>query len=121
MPSNPREKGQAAENLALEYLQGWGLKLISRNFSGRRGEIDLIMLDGTFVVFVEVRARRSKVPVHPLESIDTRKIRKIILTSQQFLQAERKYQASKCRFDVVCITGTVDEPNIEWIKGAFDA
>ena len=79
------------------------------------------MLDDELVVFVEVRARRSKVPVHPLESIDSRKIRKIILTSQQFLQSKRQYQSSKCLFDVFCITGSTEKPNIEWIKAAFDA
>ena len=56
-----RVKGQQAEDLALAYLQGQGLKLLARNYKtpGRGGgEIDLILRaeDGT-VVFVEVRSR----------------------------------------------------------------
>ena len=58
-----RQKGAAAENAALEYLQAAGLALVERNFKtpGRGGgEIDLIMRDaGGTLIFVEVRARRS--------------------------------------------------------------
>ena len=98
-----------------------GLQEISRNFHSRRGEIDLIMLDKDIVVFIEVRARLNSGVLHPLESVDKRKIKKIILTSQYFLQGNRKYQNYNCRYDVVCLTGALDSPNIEWIKNAFDA
>jgi len=37
------QKGQAAENAALIYLEQQGLRLVERNFSTRLGEIDLIM------------------------------------------------------------------------------
>ncbi len=98
-----------------------GLREITRNFHCRRGEIDLIMLDKKVVVFVEVRARLNCSVLHPLESIDRNKVNKIILTSKYFIQSNRKYQSSNCRYDVVCLTGPVDSANIEWIKNAFDA
>jgi Holliday junction resolvase-like predicted endonuclease len=58
-----RQRGNAAEDRALAYLQAQGLQLLERNYRtpGRGGgEIDLILRerDGT-VVFVEVRSRSS--------------------------------------------------------------
>ena len=58
-----KQRGDAAEDLALAHLQRHGLRLVQRNFKtpGRGGgEVDLIMRepDGT-LVFVEVRQRAS--------------------------------------------------------------
>jgi hypothetical protein len=54
-----QSRGAAGEQLAADYLQRQGLKLIERNFRVRGGEIDLICRDGASTVFVEVR-RRSR-------------------------------------------------------------
>ena len=58
-PRQPR--GQAAEDLACNYLCGQGLQLLERNYRCKSGEIDLIMQDRACLVFVEVRYRQ-----HPL-------------------------------------------------------
>jgi putative endonuclease len=60
-PSSKKQSlsGAAAEQLALTFLQSKGLVLVTKNFRTRRGEIDLIMLDNTVMVFVEVRFRSS--------------------------------------------------------------
>lgn len=50
----PSLKSSQAEQIALEYLVEKGLVLQTRNFGTRRGEIDLIMNDGDYLVFVEV-------------------------------------------------------------------
>jgi len=50
-------QGAQAEQLAAQYLQQQGLKLIAQNYRGRFGEIDLIMHDGATLVFVEVKFR----------------------------------------------------------------
>lgn len=44
--------GAQAEQLALEFLHSQGLRLVTRNFRGRFGEIDLIMRDGETLVFI---------------------------------------------------------------------
>lgn len=51
--------GQSFEALACKELQRVGLKLLARNYLSRFGELDLIMLDGDLLVFVEVRQRRQ--------------------------------------------------------------
>ncbi|WP_163027072.1 YraN family protein, partial [Pseudomonas viridiflava] len=59
MAGNTRQKaGREAEAYALQHLQQQGLRLIAQNWLCKRGELDLVMLDGDTVVFVEVRYRR---------------------------------------------------------------
>ena len=51
---NKREIGSGYEEMAAAYLIEQGYKIVARNFSGRRGEIDIIARDGEYLVFVEV-------------------------------------------------------------------
>src|SRR5204862_504789 len=77
--------GTLAEQRAERYLQSQGLGLIERNYRSRFGEIDLIMRDGTSLVFVEVRMRRNKDFGGAAASIDVRKQQRIIRTAHQYL------------------------------------
>ncbi len=110
--------GKQAEQTALDYLENSGLIEVTRNFRSRTGEIDLIMLDRTTLVFIEVRSRNSNSFISPLETIDYRKQRKIVLTSRFFLQ-RYKGEYECCRFDIITLTGKIDSPQIDWIKNAF--
>lgn len=110
--------GAQAEHWAAQHLRQHGLKPITQNFRGRFGEIDLIMQDGTSLVFIEVRMRRSVDFGGAAASIDTRKQQRIILTAQQYL-AGLTY-IPPCRFDVV-LMDNAEGLNVQWIKNAFDA
>ena len=55
-----RAKGRISEDLALNYLQNKGYKLLERNFTVKGGEIDIIMNFDGFVVFVEVKSLYEK-------------------------------------------------------------
>ena len=108
-----------AEDLALNYLQRQGLRLLSRNYRtpGRGGgEIDLIMAapDGT-LVFVEVRARATRQHGGAGGSIGVVKQQRIIYAARQYLSTLRRIPP--CRFDVVL----VEPDNIEWLQAVFDA
>ena len=109
-----------AEELACEFLTRQGLVTLKRNFSARTGEIDLVMLDGTIVVFVEVRSRKSNSHLHVLETIDFRKRKRIIRTSQLYLQNNRSLNYDQCRFDIILLTGNSNHRAVEWIKNAFE-
>lgn len=113
--------GREAELAACEYLEQHGLKLLERNFRVAGGEIDLVMSDGTVVVFVEVRSRKDGSFMHPAESITARKQRRIIMAGSRYLQGTGRLHTTRSRFDVVCITGANSGRKIEWIKGAFGA
>jgi len=110
--------GQVAEQLACDYLQQQKLTLITKNYHCRRGEIDLIMQDQDTLVFVEVRYRKSNRYGSALESIDFKKQQKIIFTAQHYLSTQSP-SLSLYRFDVIAITPTKVQPEITWVKDAF--
>ena len=110
--------GSNAENLAIKFLQQRGLQLAARNFHCRRGEIDLIMRDGNFLVFVEVRYRKNDYFGSAAESVTQQKQRRLLTTAAYYLQQEKRSGDTPCRFDVVTLSGR-QNPRIEWIKNAF--
>ncbi|MFM2067877.1 MAG: hypothetical protein RLZZ584_2786 [Pseudomonadota bacterium] len=117
-----KARGDAAEALALAYLQDRGLTLMARNYrvalgpSRRAGEVDLIMRDrdGT-LVFVEVRSRRSASRGGAAASVTTAKQRRVVLAARHYLQGWARLPP--CRFDVVAL----DAGELEWLQAAFDA
>ncbi len=116
-----RQRGDKVELFAENHLKKQGLKLAEKNFNSRYGEIDLIMLDGSILVFVEVRFRANTSFGSGAETVDHRKQQKIIKTAQLYLQSNKKMQQRDCRFDVVSVTLASQEPMIEWHKNAFQA
>lgn len=113
--------GQQAEITAKNYLVAQGLKVITRNFRCRFGEIDLIASDHDTLVFIEVRYRRTLQRMAVIETLDQNKIQRLITTSEYFLGQNRQYQKLQCRFDFIGISGNSQKPEIEWIKNAFQA
>jgi putative endonuclease len=119
---NTKARGDAAEALALAYLQGQGLTLLARNYrvalgpSRRAGEVDLIMRerDGT-LVFVEVRARADTRRGGAAASVTPAKQRHVLRAASHYLQ--RLNVLPPCRFDVVALDGS----QLDWLRGAFDA
>lgn len=114
MITRQRIAGNAAEDQVLDYLIAQGLQLVTRNYSCRAGEIDLIMKDGAQLVFVEVRYRARADFGTALESVTPAKQRKLIITAQYYLQQSGKIPA--CRFDVV---GMGQDGQIHWIENAI--
>lgn len=70
---NKRETGSRYEDAAAAFLQSKGLRLLEKNFRCRKGEIDLILMDGACLVFTEVKYRSGPGCGSPLEAIDGRK------------------------------------------------
>jgi len=112
-------RGKWAEGLAHSYLCEQGLQFVERNYHSKAGEIDLIMLDQKILTFVEVRYRKNQRYGGSLESINFRKKQRILTTATLYLQAHQWSQQHPCRFDVVLISGTTDNPQLRWIADAF--
>lgn len=110
-----RAIGDEKERLAERFLCRKGATVIQRNFSGPRGEIDLILKQGEYLVFVEIRYRQNRTFGGAAASVSMAKQKKIIATAQHFLQSQPEWQRSPCRFDVIAIDGN----DINWITDAF--
>lgn len=114
---NTVDRGAAAEQVACRYLEDRGLRLVMRNYRCPPGEIDLIMTDGRYLVFVEVRSRRHYRFAHPFETVGPRKQRRIRLAAAHYLQAYRRTRW-RCRFDVVAVTSGSGN-KVQWVRNAF--
>lgn len=118
-----QRRGERAESLARAHLESAGLTFQAANFSCRFGEIDLIMRDKSTLVFVEVRSRSGRKHMHPLESIDSHKQRRLCCSAELYLQRESKMlrvNEPHCRFDVVSILLQNDKVHeLLWIEDAF--
>ena len=110
--------GRQAEQRAFDFLIDQNLRPVARNFHCRGGEIDLIMLDGECLAFVEVRYRATAAFSPASHTVDHHKQRKLIRTAALFLARNRRYSLHTMRFDVIALEG-VEAEAIEWIKDAF--
>ncbi len=109
--------GDVFEMHALEFLRRRRMRLVARNVTCRGGEIDLVMLDERgALVFVEVRARRSRRYANAAASVDAKKRARLVLAAQHFLATWRGAMPA-CRFDVVAF----DAGRIHWLPDAFRA
>ena len=116
-----RARGDAVETAALAFLQRHGLRLLARNAQARGGELDLVMLDGDAVVFVEVRYRASDDFGGAAASVTPAKQRRLVRAATRYLASHPSLAALPCRFDVVGAEGDADAPTLTWLRAAFDA
>ena len=114
MKQNNREVGQKYEEKAVAYLKSQGYEIVECNFRCRQGEIDIIAKEDGYLVFCEVKYRRTKKAGEPAEAITPAKMRKISQTATYYLY-RHGLQDTPCRFDVLAIEGT----RIRLIKNAF--
>lgn len=115
------ESGSWGETLAAKYLSSLGYEILQTNYRSRMGEIDLICSDGSYLVFVEVKTRKSDRFGAPAEYVTRSKQQKIILTAQQYLSEQENERF--CRFDVIEIYAPegvqTKHPLLHHIKDAF--
>src|SRR5690349_152136 len=101
--------GLHGEQLALEHAQAHGLKLIARNYRCKLGEIDLVMLDGRTLAFIEVRYRARTDYGGAAASVDWFKQRRLVSTAEHLLMSYPELKRYSARFDVMAIENSGDE------------
>ena len=114
--------GAWGESVAADYLRKKRYKLLATGYRSRFGEIDLIVKDRKYLVFVEVKMRKNADFAAARAFVDGRKQDKIRVTASVYLsQYPTKLQP---RFDVVeiyCPQGRETEnPDITHLEGAFE-
>ncbi|MGB0712952.1 MAG: YraN family protein [Gammaproteobacteria bacterium] len=108
-------RGRSAEARARRLLERAGLKTLGANYLCRQGEIDIVMLDGDILVFVEVRYRAGKDFGGALASVDHRKQRKLARAALHYLRGHPEHANRGIRFDVIAMS----EGEFNWVKDAF--
>lgn len=113
--------GAWGEALAAEFLRKKRYKLLASGYKCRFGEIDLIVQDKKYLVFVEVKLRKSAEYAKAMEYVDKRKQERIKTTAMMYLTENPTMLQP--RFDVIEIyapegTGTPN-PKIHHMEDAF--
>ena len=114
--------GAWGESLAAEYFRKKRYKLLAAGYRSRFGEIDLIVSDRKFLVFVEVKLRKSSQFAKAMEYVDRRKQDRIRTTAQMYLA--QNPTALQPRFDVIEIYAPegmeTARPEIYHLEDAFE-
>lgn len=120
-PETTTVLGRRGEDLALQYLEARGLRLLERNYRCRGGEIDLVMLDGTTLALIEVRSRSSSDFGGAAASVGTRKQRRFIVAARHLMLARPQMRKLAARFDVVAVDRAEGsgEVVVTWVRDAF--
>ena len=113
--------GRRAERRAERFLKARGLRTLQRNYVRRTGEIDLVMLDGETLVFVEVRYRGDSAWSTGLASVDRAKQARLARTASLFLNDHPQHRFRVARFDVVAAFRRNYRIACEWTPDAFEA
>ena len=113
--------GSWGEALAAEYLRKKRYEVVAAGYRSRFGEIDLIVQDRKFLVFVEVKLRKTDDFAKAMEYVDRRKQDKIRMTASMYL-SQNPTQLQP-RFDVVEIYApegmATKRPKIHHMEDAF--
>jgi putative endonuclease len=97
-----RETGILGEKLAKDYLKKRGYRIRESNYRCPEGEVDIIAEHGDYLVFVEVKTRRSLEFGSPEESITAEKRQRLRAVAAHYQQTHDKLP-QLWRIDVVAI------------------
>lgn len=113
--------GRWGEEQVAEDLRRKGCRILAANWRCRMGEIDLIVSDGSYIRFVEVKLRKNDNFARAREFVDYRKQEKIRVTARLYLAGHPT--ALQPRFDVAEVYAPqgieTKEPRIIYIENAF--
>lgn len=117
--------GKRAEDLVVARLAAAGWEIVERNARTRYGELDVVALDLTALVFVEVKAGRAGSdfgPERPILAIDARKQRRLRRLATAWMSERRDLpRYDDIRFDAIGVTfdRTGRRLDVEHITAAF--
>ena len=109
--------GQKGEELAVGFLKDKGYKILFRNWTWGKHEVDIIAENSDFIVFAEVKTRSGDYYLPPSSAVNSQKQKSIIFAADGYI---RKYNVNKeARFDVITVINIGESFDIDHIEGAF--
>lgn len=118
MSVNKIDKGKKGEAEARRFLESKGYRFLLANYRHKRAEVDLLMLDGECLVFVEVKTRKNAGYGFPEEFVSERKVELYYEAAEEYMH-KNNWQG-EVRFDVVAVLERDKKTvAIEHFKDAF--
>lgn len=115
--SNKIETGNQGETLAARYLKEKGYEILARNYRHGKAEIDLIVQKDNWVLFVEVKTRKSSDYGHPEDFVMTQQAGRIFDAAEEWIFSTN--WQGHIRFDVVSVKPG-ETPEIEHFEDAIN-
>ncbi len=113
------ELGQFGEALAVEHLVSKGYKILATNWRFQHKEIDIIAKKDAFIVFAEVKTRRTNYFGEPFTFVNKAKQNFIIKAANEYLIMNDLEE--EARFDIISILYNDHKKDIQHIEDAFYA
>lgn len=101
-----RAQGRVGEDVAIEWLERQGYRIVERNATTKAGEIDVVARDGDVLCFIEVKARANRVYGPAVEAVTPHKQRRLARAASLYLVLHPT--DAPCRFDVLGMDMTDD-------------
>ena len=108
--------GKVGEAMAKDYLEKNGYRIRAMNWRGRRGELDVVAEKDGWLIFVEVRTKRTRMFGSVKEAVDLRKLRQVRRVAEEYVAREGLVE-KPIRFDCIFVDWQDDEPSVEHVMG----
>jgi len=109
--------GKRGEEIAVEYLQGKGFKIIEKSWHFKHKEVDIIAKINDTLIFIEVKSRTTAYWGNPEEFVSKQKQRFIIAAAENYV--ETRQFSGDVRFDIIAIIFDKNNYTLEYIENAF--
>ena len=115
--------GNLAEQLAADFLEKAGYKILIKNFRYQKAEIDIIASFHNQIIIVEVKARGTDIFMEPQEAVTKTKIRSLVTAADFYMKDQNLDQ--EVRFDIIAVLpderGKLQITHLEDAFQSFDA
>lgn len=112
---NSKEVGKLGEEYARLYLINTGHEILHTNYRTRLGEIDIVAKHENYIIFIEVKYRKSMIYGYPKEFVNKKKQQRIKNVALFYI-ANENVEDMDFRFDVMEV---FEDRGISHIKNAF--
>ena len=110
--------GKRGEDLACRELERLGYAIVARRFRVRNGELDIVARDGSVLVFVEVKTRRSTDFGGPISAVGARKRRHLSRAAIAWMD-RHGIPGVEYRFDVIGVLIRGELVRVAHVENAF--
>lgn len=112
-----KDIGRFGEAIACDFMGKNGYAVVAKNWLAGHYEIDLIAENDDFIVFVEVKTRKSSSPVSAEQAINRKKQQNIIAAANQYIK--KNGVDKEARFDLFFVYYSNKSYKTEYIQDAF--
>ena len=95
-----QKRGYRGEQVVAAQYRNRGCAICTANFRVTTGELDLVVYDGKYLRFVEVKTREPDAMLAPSEAVDYEKQNRLVNAARAYYKAAKIEEGTPVRFDI---------------------